>query len=283
MSRRSIVRGLQRSSGGLEACARDLGAGAPAYGFMPTTCANCRMVERRSIPPTGWRFAGRAIVKRLHASVQKGWRRSINNGPTWCSKHQAGPDHQRLWRAVMATNNVCAVEGCDNSAEKRGWCDKHYQRFWKNGDPTKTKRTVNDGRCAVDGCSCLPRSPTASHCEKHYMRFRRRGSLDLAGASAVLFHTGGYRLVHSPGHPLCTSDRVHVYGHRKVFYDKHGAGPFRCHVCTAEIGWGVMHVDHLNDVKDDNRIENLAPACPTCNQGRGAWKMKATHRAKAAQ
>lgn len=29
----------------------------------------------------------------------------------------------------------CAVENCDKSAQKRGYCDAHYKRFWRHGDP----------------------------------------------------------------------------------------------------------------------------------------------------
>ena len=39
-----------------------------------------------------------------------------------------------------------------------------------------------------------------------------------------------------------------------------------------------MHVDHVNAVRDDNRIDNLVPSCPPCNQERGFEKSKATHR-----
>ncbi len=29
----------------------------------------------------------------------------------------------------------CAVEGCAKPAFKRGWCDPHYKRWWRHGDP----------------------------------------------------------------------------------------------------------------------------------------------------
>jgi hypothetical protein len=35
---------------------------------------------------------------------------------------------------------TCAVEGCDISKIRaRGWCDKHWQRWWNHGDPTFIK------------------------------------------------------------------------------------------------------------------------------------------------
>ena len=42
-----------------------------------------------------------------------------------------------------------------------------------------------------------------------------------------------------------------------------------------------MHVDHLNDVKSDNTITNLAATCAGCNMGRAKEKVAAAMRAKA--
>jgi hypothetical protein len=61
----------------------------------------------------------------------------------------------------------------------------------------------------------------------------------------------------------------YVYEHRKVLYDKLGAGPHACHWCGLVLGWDKMTADHLNAVRDDNREENLVPSCLTCNQARG--------------
>lgn len=29
----------------------------------------------------------------------------------------------------------CLIEGCENLSKTRGWCIKHYARWWRNGDP----------------------------------------------------------------------------------------------------------------------------------------------------
>lgn len=39
--------------------------------------------------------------------------------------------------------DVCSVSDCSNPVEikSRGWCRKHYQRWWSQGDPEKTTTT----------------------------------------------------------------------------------------------------------------------------------------------
>lgn len=32
-------------------------------------------------------------------------------------------------------DDTCSVDQCSAAAVKRGWCSKHYQRWWKYGDP----------------------------------------------------------------------------------------------------------------------------------------------------
>jgi hypothetical protein len=48
------------------------------------------------------------------------------------------PKHLR-----RAPGALCAVEDCDAPAFKRDWCDAHYKRNWRNGDPSKTRRAVS--------------------------------------------------------------------------------------------------------------------------------------------
>jgi hypothetical protein len=43
----------------------------------------------------------------------------------------------RAFRAARAAKRrPCSVGGCENPAVTRGWCNNHYQRWLKHGDPT---------------------------------------------------------------------------------------------------------------------------------------------------
>lgn len=44
--------------------------------------------------------------------------------------------------------NKCSVENCDGALVARSFCNRHYLKFKKHGDPLKGKSKVKDG----DGC-----------------------------------------------------------------------------------------------------------------------------------
>jgi hypothetical protein len=133
--------------------------------------------------------------------------------------------------------------------------------------------------CTVSGCDKDVRSSGAQYCEMHYARLRRSGTTERQKPSPFYIHSGGYILVYAPDHPLTqTHTGSHEYQHRMVYFNTHGAGPFRCHWCNDPVEWSTMHVDHLNEIVDDNRPENLVASCPICNQRRGRNKMIATMR-----
>ena len=136
--------------------------------------------------------------------------------------------------------------------------------------------------CSVAGCFSMANRKGAGLCEKHYMRQRRHGSTDKAVVvkPGLLTHTHGYKQAYAPEHPLRTANSNRVYEHRVVYHAHHGDGPFACHWCSGVVTWDDMHIDHLNDIKDDNNPDNLVASCPICNQKRGFDKMAMTHRLK---
>lgn len=142
------------------------------------------------------------------------------------------------------------------------------------------QKNMQQGVCSVDGCGKRSRAMRSLYCEAHYYRLRRNGTMALKERrpSPKLRHSQGYVLVYVPGHAMATKGHSHAYQHRVVFYDAHGGGPFDCHVCGKSGTLDDMHVDHLNEVKDDNRLDNLKPACPLCNQWRGKTREQVARR-----
>ena len=128
--------------------------------------------------------------------------------------------------------------------------------------------------CKAEGCNDVEKRGRKGYCEKHYMRMYRNGTTADRGPSSYI-HSQGYVVASCKGHPLAKG-LTHHYEHRVVFYDAHGAGPFKCQWCGVEVTWSDLHIDHLNDVKNDNRIDNLLPSCPQCNQQRGRHKASGT-------
>lgn len=62
----------------------------------------------------------------------------------------------------------CTIEGCEKVARGRGYCQMHYMRFRRHGDPLANPRNKVEGLCVVPDCS----SPqyAREHCHGHYKR-----------------------------------------------------------------------------------------------------------------
>lgn len=73
--------------------------------------------------------------------------------------------------------SICAVDACTDSVVGHGWCDKHYRRWKRTGDPLQV-RTGGQPRkdttpCSIEGCEGL--AVAKSWCDKHYRRWKKTG------------------------------------------------------------------------------------------------------------
>ncbi len=71
---------------------------------------------------------------------------------------------------------TCSIKGCERLAKTRGWCDTHYKRWWKHGDPLAARpiQTVEPRYvCSIDGCD--RKHYSHGWCAAHEHRWEKHG------------------------------------------------------------------------------------------------------------
>jgi hypothetical protein len=131
------------------------------------------------------------------------------------------------------------------------------------------KRLEGYGPCTTEGCSGKISRPAYKLCESCYCRLRRKGSVGKRIPTYTHQSWRGYVSKWNPTHPLSGKGQM-VGEHRMLLYDAIGDGPHPCFWCGIQLRWLDIVVDHLNEIKSDNRMENLVVACNSCNRARGA-------------
>lgn len=71
------------------------------------------------------------------------------------------------------TKATCSIDGCENPSRKRTWCEMHYSRYKRHGDPMILRRMPNGLTCAIDGCGRRARGQ--GYCVTHYSRLLTNG------------------------------------------------------------------------------------------------------------
>jgi len=69
-------------------------------------------------------------------------------------------------------NNICKIDGCENITQSRGWCGKHYMRWYTHGEPNKTM-LPRDRECSIKGCH--KKHVAKGLCGNHYMMKSKYG------------------------------------------------------------------------------------------------------------
>lgn len=123
-------------------------------------------------------------------------------------------------------------------------------------------------KCKVEGCEreCT-HYPRKGVCQMHYFRMMRYGTYELtkSGKRKDRSHNSkGYQMLYLPNHPLVMANGA-VYEHRKVVYDKYGEGLPPCEKCGKHVDWKNVHIDHKDEIVDNNKAENLRVLCCACN------------------
>ena len=121
----------------------------------------------------------------------------------------------------MGDSHICLIEGCSNAVIARGWCDAHYRRWRRHGDPLAGRiphgapsKWLND-HINFEGDCCLP-WPFGKG-EDGYGRVAHNGSWPRASRiMCILAHgeppTPDHLACHScgKGHEACVNPK-HLY------------------------------------------------------------------------
>lgn len=123
-------------------------------------------------------------------------------------------------------------------------------------------------KCKVEGCDReCKHYPGKGICQMHYFRMMRYGTYELTkvGKGKTRQRNGkGYQMLKMPDHPLVMANGF-VYEHRKVIYDRHGEALPPCEKCGKTVTWKTVHIDHIDEVVDNNDESNLRVLCRACN------------------
>jgi hypothetical protein len=175
----------------------------------------------------------------------------------------------------VTENHLCTIDGCTRALRARGWCATHWARWKANGDPLTVTKPATKTSDTCDAPDCTRPTPTGTYCNMHRNRLSRTGQLGLTRAPRGL-HSQGYVIIQRKGHPVVTDAHGWVYEHRVVLHDAIGPGWHPCHHCGMQVSWELTYprsldalvVDHLDENKTNNTVENLVPSCAPCNFAR---------------
>lgn len=151
----------------------------------------------------------------------------------------------------------CSIPECGKTVRARGWCNMHYTRWFKHGDPAVNKNIKPHRICSVEECSnsfyCK------DLCKKHYGRLQAHGDPLMVTVqektkcvivdcekmqhahtycASHLYHFKAYGdpLAKGPGkHKGRNRMDVPSYAgmHKRLFYDRGKASAYQCVDCAS--------------------------------------------------
>lgn len=163
----------------------------------------------------------------------------------WCRKH-----YLRWYRLgdtgtpPRFTPKACAVEDCEKQAIKHGLCSKHFERWKKHG--TTDDPPPRPTECSIEGCGRKPQA--RGWCKPHYKQLTGQGSAHEMKRYA-----------------LKRGSTVESVSYELIL-DQHG---MVCHICGDGIpSLADLNMDHVIPLAraGTHTYDNIRPSHKTCNQ-----------------
>jgi hypothetical protein len=179
----------------------------------------------------------------------------------------------------MAKTRLCSIEGCGKPVNQNGYCNSHYLRWYRHGDPLKggKPRVRQSPICRIEGCG--KRSQSYSLCPAHYWRLRTFGDPQGGGLRAgdpmrFVLHAARYTGPDCLLWPYATSSGYGVIrqGGRNrrathlVCERAHGPSPSKEHVVAHSCGNGHLGCVTPHHLRWATQLENVADSI-----GHGTW------------
>jgi len=176
--------------------------------------------------------------------------------------------------------NTCSVDMCDSRAARRGYCNAHYLRLRRHGDPLggAEYRRHTSKPCSVSGCA-EPRNG-GGYCDRHGYKWRRYGD-PLAGGTrystpeeafanrverldGCLVWTGS---ADSCGYGTMFADGRIVRAHRWAWEQTHGPIPVGMEIDHMCWNRACCEVSHLRLATRHENRRNLSGATSASSTG----------------
>lgn len=176
----------------------------------------------------------------------------------------------------------CLVDGCETAPSKRGWCNMHYIRWRRHGDPGVAERIRGVNRplvCEVDGCERPHRG--FGLCGMHLARKTRHGGLELKAFEDRAYPRG-------EAHPNWVGDSIgYPSAHSRLRWMRGSASAHPCVDCSAPADdWSYNH-DDPNEKLDHDRgacpqpyspdPDHYSPRCRPCHRKFDSSQKEAHH------